>query len=115
MILPKNKMQKNQLMILLQSHTRAIARQAVFCNGNNDSHADFLAIIISVIFLNEGIIFNHISLFFLKVNGIAVEKLTSREVVGLLRSSPNEILLLIKREMSLDKQMYQQSAPYVGL
>jgi len=52
----------------------------------------------------------------LEVNGVAVEKLTSREVVGLLRSSPNEILLLVKREISIDQRHYQQPpSSYVGL
>ncbi|XP_065063880.1 tyrosine-protein phosphatase non-receptor type 13-like isoform X2 [Rhopilema esculentum] len=51
----------------------------------------------------------------LEVNGVSVEKLSSREVVGLLRSSPNEILLLVKREMSFNRQNYQQANPYVGL
>ncbi len=49
------------------------------------------------------------------MNGIAVERLSSREVVGLLRSSPHEILLLVKRINTVDPNYYPTSSPYIGL
>eukprot|EP00794_Sanderia_malayensis_P004045 gene4045-4595_t len=53
--------------------------------------------------------------FLLEVNGISVEKMSSKDVVSILRSSPNEILLLVKRQISVDRNAYQSSTTYVGL
>ena len=50
-----------------------------------------------------------------QVNGQDLQKLLSREVIGLLRSSPNEVQLLVKRPVTNTAKFTAASNSYMGL